>query len=158
MSNEPTPKWQKEKNAELCAEISGFLFQHPCGMHARYRCHRCEKPTCIAHAVSHGNKTLCESCSKLPPEQPVPPNPYWRETEYWSEIDVDFHDRPIWYRRKGGIRRSSNHRHKSDQLRSDREREIAEDFTDADETGFAIGDANSLAEDSSGWENDMGAS
>ena len=148
MSNDQTSNWQPEKNAELCAEISGFLFQHPCGMFARYRCDRCEKPICVAHSIAEGEQTICQSCSQSPVDQPQSsPKKHWQQGDYWHDIDVDYHDRPMWYRRKGGIRKPG----------SINPIIVDNDFTDADEIGFNKGNNDSITAEQP-WENDMGAS
>ena len=153
MSNDQTPKWEPEKNAELCAEISGFLFQHPCGMFARYRCHQCEKPICVAHSVDQGKQTICESCSKSPTSQSqTSPNRRWLQDDYWYDIDVTIDDRPIWFRRKGGIRKPGSSRRLPKPPAN-----MDDDFTDADEIGFANNGPHDAVADQA-WENDMGAS
>ena len=152
MNSDQTPDWQPEKEAALCAEISGFLFQHPCGMHARHRCHRCEKPTCVAHTVTQGEQTICQSCSELPPDQSTSPTKDWLEGDFWTDIDVEIDDRPFWYRRKSGTRKS--------RLKKDRHHHSSEpdmDFTDADESGFDNPESNQILAEQP-WENDMGAS
>lgn len=152
MNSDQTPRWQPEKGAALCAEISGFLFQHPCGMHARHHCYRCEKPICVAHTVTQGEQTICQSCSKLPPDQPTPTTKDWLAGDYWHDIDVEIDDRPVWYRRKSGIRKSrlkkNRHHHSS---------EPDMDFTDADESEFDTPESNQIFAEQP-WENDMGAS
>ena len=152
MNSDQTPDWQPEKEAALCAEISGFLFQHPCGMHARHRCHRCEKPTCVAHTVTQGEQTICQSCSELPPDQSTSPTKDWLEGDFWTDIDIEIDDRPFWYRRKSGIRKS---RLKKDQHHHSSEPDM--DFTDADESGFDNPESNQILAEQP-WENDMGAS
>ena len=152
MSNDQTPNWQPEKNAELCAEISGFLFQHPCGMFARYRCHQCEKPICVAHSVALGERPICESCAESPIDQQKSDlTKHWQDKEFWDNIDVQVDDRPMWYRRKGGIHKPSS----STPIISPNI--LNNDFTDADEIGFNDnGPGEIFAEQP--WENDMGAS
>ena len=154
MNNDPTSGRQSEKDAALCAEISGFLFQHPCGMHARHRCHRCEKPTCVAHTVTQGEQTICQSCSELPPDQTASSTKDWRDGDFWSDIDVEIEidDRPFWYRRKSGIRKS-----RRDKSQSKHAAEPNMDFTDADESGFDNSESNQIFAEQP-WENDMGAS
>jgi len=153
MSNEQPPNWQPEKDAELCAEISGFLFKHPCGMFARHRCHLCDKPICVAHSVLAGDPpgeyNICQSCSERSAEQPSPAKKNWLQPDYWDDIDVTIDDRPIWYRRKRGEKPKSVKRH--------REKQYDDDLTDADEIGFESDSAESNI-DHSNWENDMGAS
>ena len=146
MSNDPKPP-SKSPDAGLCAEMSGFLFQHPCGMFARYQCDQCGKPICGQHSALVDNRNLCTSCSKPPTGQPQSQTPdqsgnrEWHSAAYWADVDVDWDpntsDAPTWYRKKRRHPRTDEHH----------------DFTDADESLFEAGEDEGVK-----WENDMGAS
>ena len=78
---------------QVCAEVSGFLFTHPCGQFARYRCGQCQKPICVQHSVNNGPIELCVSCAKgnLGNDQ-TPTRSY--DTPYWystTHYDSNYH-------------------------------------------------------------------
>ncbi len=132
---------QDQNRQEVCAEISGKLFNHPCAQYARYVCARCGKPVCHQHVEKNadGNES-CLSCLQLGPN--AEPDLGWRGAAWWTGTDIDIiDDRPTFY----------NPRKRQRQLERDRD----DDFTDGDEAAL-LGDDDGF--EHSGWENDMGAS
>ena len=134
----------------LCAEISGYLFQHPCGMLARWECMKCKKPICNQHSVYQGDQgineagsnSLCIACSKG-----ETPDGDWRDQSYWDSVEIEMEDEPVWINRR--------RRRKLEAKRKKKGFELPDgdvDFSDADEGLFVN------AEDPAGWEQDMGAS
>jgi len=142
----------------LCAEISGYLFQHPCGMLANWKCMKCQKPICNQHSVYQGvqginetgSNSICIACSKG--QKPANDDELdWHDVDFWLTVEVamfpdDFAE-PIWMNRRQ--RRKLEAKRQQDEPGAD---ENQHDFNDADEGLFVN------AEDPAGWEQDMGAS
>lgn len=47
-----------------CNETAGFLFSHECGEGSVFKCDRCTKPICHAHAHQSTAGTVCTSCAR----------------------------------------------------------------------------------------------
>ncbi|MFO0915667.1 MAG: hypothetical protein U0795_22070 [Pirellulales bacterium] len=140
-----------------CAERTGFLFAHQCGMLADSACELCGKLICARHTdYSPQGQRCCITCARRDPNDPnhqtdesgttvdssgpsttddsTPPD---RDRRSWSPSSRD--DSPYWYSTTYypyGSRTSSN------------------DFNDADEASLK----DNGQQDEAMWEREMGAS